>query len=214
MIKNQQINIFKNLKPHNSENYKDNLLNCVRQMIDFTKLKDGYIFLDVGTNLSWVTDELLKYKETGEIHCFEPHPVLFKNLNETHKDNKNIFLNEVAVSNKNGEAYLYFKKEPTSNTDDGSTLNIKKNNVSGEYKKTVKTIKLSDYILKFDKVDVLKMDIEGAEYDVFNELIESGAIHKIKYIFYECHAHKVPLDKIKREVLTKLTNLGIKTYYW
>ena len=192
MIKNQQINIFKNLKPHNSVNYKDNLLNCVRQIIDFTKLEDGYIFLDVGTNLSWVTDELLKYEKKGVIHCFEPHPVLFKNLQEKHKNNELVFLNEVAVSNNNGESYLYFKKEPTSNTDDGSTLNIKKNNVSGEYKKTVKTIKLSDYILKFDKVDVLKMDIEGAEYDVFNELIESGAIHKIKYIFYECHAHKVP----------------------
>jgi FkbM family methyltransferase len=214
MIKNQQINIFKNLKPHNAENYKDNLLSCVKQLIDFTKLEDGYVFLDVGTNLSWVTDELLKYDKKGQIHCFEPHPVLFKNLQEKHKDNESIILNEVAVSNNNEGAYLYFKKEPTSNTDDGSTLNIKKNNVSGEYKKMVKTIKLSDYISKFDNVDVLKMDIEGAEYDVLEELIETGAIHKIKYIFYECHAHKVPLDKIKREILTKLTSLGIKTYYW
>jgi FkbM family methyltransferase len=215
MIKNQQINIFKNLKSHHSENYKENLLYCAKQMIDFTKLKDGYIFLDVGTNLSWVTDELLKYKEKGEIHCFEPHPLLFKNLEEKHQDNESVFLNQVAVSNNNGEAYLYFKKKIEDGySDSGSTLNIKKNNVSGEFKKIVKTIKLSDYISKFDSVDVLKMDIEGAEYDVLNDLIESGAIHKIKYIFYECHDRKVPLDKIKREVLTKLTNLGIKTYYW
>lgn len=214
MIKNQQINIFKNLKPHSCENYKDNLLNCVGQMIDFTKLEDGYIFLDVGTNLSWVTDELLKCKAKGEIHCFEPHPVLFKNLQEKHKYNKSVFLNETAVSNNNGEAHLYFKKEPTSNTDDGSSLDIRKNNISGEHKKLVKTIKLSDYISKFDTIDVLKMDIEGAEYDVLEELINNNAIHKIKYIFYECHAHKVPLDDIKKRVLTKLTELNIKTYFW
>ena len=41
MIKNQQINIFRNLKPHNAVNYKDNLLSCVKQLIDFTKLEDG-----------------------------------------------------------------------------------------------------------------------------------------------------------------------------
>lgn len=214
MIKEQQINIFKNLKPHNSLNYKENLLSCVRQMIDFTGLQNGYIFLDVGTNLSWVTDELLNYKKSGQIHCFEPHPVLFENLKKKHKENKNVILNQVAISNNNGEAYLYFKKESTSDNDDGSTLNIKKNNISGESKKLVKTIKLSDYILEFDSVDILKMDIEGTEYDVLEELIESGAIYKIKYIFYECHAHKVPLDEIKNKVLTKLTQLGIKTYYW
>ena len=29
------------------------------------------------------------------------------------------------------------------------------------------------------------MDVEGVEYDILEELIESGAIHKIKYIFFK-----------------------------
>ena len=222
MIKNQQINIYnsdkdKKIMMQDIDDVKkmnDIVLYSITKLIEFVKLPDDYIFLDLGTNLGWVTDKLLKHNIKGEIHCFEPHPVLFKNLKEKYKDSNNVFLNEAAVSNTNGEEYLYFKKEPTSNNDDGSSLNINKSNISGQYKTKVKVIKLSDYISKFDSVDVLKMDIEGAEYDVLNELIESGAIHKIKYIFYECHERKVPLAKIKKEVLTKLTNLGIKTYKW
>jgi FkbM family methyltransferase len=216
MIKNQQINIFKNLKIHNQENYKSNLLKCIHQLIKFVELEDGYIFLDVGTNVSEVTDELLKNEKKGEIHCFEPHSVLFKNLEIKHKNNENVILNKVAVSNNNGTAQFYYKKDPTKyDDDDGSSLRSDKSNISGEYKEVVKTIKLSDYISKFASVDVLKMDIEGSEYDVLEELITSGAIHKIKYIFYECHEHKVPnIKKKKIDVLTKLTKLGIKTYYW
>ena len=214
MIKNQEINIFKNLKIDNSENYKSNLLECVKQMKEFTNLKEGYIFLDVGTNLSWVTDKLLTFKEKGQIHCFEPHFMFFKMLKEKHENNKNVFLNEVAVSNRNGESYLYFKNGKNKNNG-GASLNSKKINICGKYKTLVKTIKLSDYISKFEKIDVLKMDVEGVEYDILEELIESGAIHKIKYIFYECHLPKIPsLKEKKNEILMKLTELGIKTYYW
>ena len=111
-----------------------------------------------------------------------------------------IHLNNTAVSNYVGISKFYYKKDPNSIDDDSSTLNINKNNITGKNFTQVKTIKLSEYINNYNSIDILKMDIEGAEYDVLEELIDSGAIHKIKYIFYECHAHKVPLEIQKKEI--------------
>jgi FkbM family methyltransferase len=208
MIKNQQINIFKGVKR--------NILAHTKIMLDFCKLEENFIFLDIGTNLSIVTDEILKLNINGKIHCFECHPMLYSKLQEKHKHNKNVILNNVAVSNTNSKKQFYHKKNKHDITDNGSTLKKDKINITDKNNYSiVDTIKLSDYIKDFEKVDVLKLDVEGSEYDILQDLINSNEINKIKYIFFECHAHKVPsLNNIKYDVLTKLTELNIKTYHW
>jgi hypothetical protein len=51
----------------------------------------------------------------------------------------------------------------------------------------VKTTRLSSYIT--GPVDLLKMDIEGAEPEVLDELNESGALVHVKALFLEYHHH-------------------------
>jgi hypothetical protein len=55
----------------------------------------------------------------------------------------------------------------------------------------VRTVLLSDYVPEDGAVDLLKMDIEGAESGVLKELDNSGALSRVRRIAMEFH-HNVP----------------------
>jgi FkbM family methyltransferase len=57
---------------------------------------------------------------------------------------------------------------------------------------TVETVRLSSFIQ--GPVDLVKMDIEGAEAYVMKELAEAGKLKEIKEIFVEYHHHMNPLE--------------------
>ncbi len=46
---------------------------------------------------------------------------------------------------------------------------------------------------------ICKMDIEGAEYEILEELIKSGAIRLINYLYVEWHARLLPPEYEERE---------------
>jgi FkbM family methyltransferase len=57
----------------------------------------------------------------------------------------------------------------------------------------VNRIRLVDFIQntvfhKHEEIYILKMDIEGAEFETLEDVIHSGVYRKIKYLFCETHA--------------------------
>lgn len=91
---------------------------------------------------------------TGKVYAFEPNPELFIMLKKNTKWLKNIILEQIAVSNKNGVINFY---ESLNNTGNHSIFPAD----FREVKISVNSIRL-DEIIK-EKVDWIKMDIEGAE---------------------------------------------------
>ena len=64
------------------------------------------------------------------------------------------------------------------------------------------------------EIDVLKMDIEGAEYDVLESLIDSGTINNIGQICVEFHFRfGCGLVKRTEEIFKSLKNKGFKLVY-
>lgn len=55
----------------------------------------------------------------------------------------------------------------------------------GAVRHPVRAMRLSSIVT--EPVDFLKLDVEGAEYDVLADLIETGAIHRIREMILECH---------------------------
>lgn len=89
---------------------------------------------------------------------------------------------------------------------------------------TVPSIDFSNWILKtFSRDDyiVLKMDIEGAEYDVFEKMFNDGSIDYINKLYVEWHYDYVN-DKANAycpperhtNVLNELQSRGLKDLYW
>ena len=79
----------------------------------------------------------------------------------------------------------------------------------GQNKVLVPSIRLKDVISKYDRIDLLKMDIEGAESDV---LLDCGdAIQRVKYLFVEYHSF---IDQPQRlnELLELFKRNGFRFY--
>ena len=85
--------------------------------------------------------------------------------------NKNkIRINNCAVSNFKGKDYLYFHKNSEGNNDfryiQGATLRKEKDNIDINKKMKVNVIHIKDLLKSFDKINLIKIDIEGSEYNI------------------------------------------------
>ena len=58
-----------------------------------------------------------------------------------------------------------------------------KDNINKNEYISVEIIDIAEYIEKLSaQVDVLKLDIEGGEFEIIEHLIRTGTINKIKYL--------------------------------
>ena len=164
------------------------------------------IFLDGGTHYGQGLQQFIQmYNITPEwtIHTFEANPVththfLEKNTNLLQDFNINHY--NKALSNKNGIVTIHQETPPNEdNSGMGSSIISldKWNPWDGTLRENFKTssevecINLSEFILNnFSKEDfiVVKLDIEGSEYDVLESLIETEAIFYINDLYVEFHS--------------------------
>jgi len=131
-------------------------------------LKPGMVFFDVGANLGQYT--LLAAQRVGiegQVHSFEPSPRMFAELefNVALNNFTDIcVLNRVAVSDKPGTAKLS-RYEPGKEVFGSLGSHTRKEGaIIGYY--DIETITLDEYVVKtgISHIDLIKMDIEGAEF--------------------------------------------------
>lgn len=127
------------------------------------------------------------------IYGFEPVSEYFRILEDNFKNFKNIKLFNIGLSNKTEKAKIDIKGESSSiysNSDNLIDINLKSTN---EF--------LSEH--EISEIDLVYMNIEGEEYAVLKELIDSGNIKKIKHL--QVQYHKINKDSKKdRKTLNKL----------
>lgn len=162
------------------------------------------IFLDCGGNIG---QSINRFKNTSLyssdfiIYSFEPVP----SLNNKYKKMENIIFSDKAVWIKDSEIDFYVGKVRGGI---GSTLIKEKFSCRPDFEHPIK-VKCFDFskwvINNFTKEDyiILKMDIEGAEYDVLEKMIDDGSINYINKAFIEFHFRKM---KIKEDRHFSLIN--------
>lgn len=123
-------------------------------------IKEGDTVIDVGANHGQYT---LKFLEAvgpiGEVYAFEPDPTNYEILKRhtASVEHKNLFLEQTAVCDKTGVAYLYL-----NNVNPGDHRLFYSRD--DRQKIMVSTIRLDDYFSTYDSpVSLIKMDIQGAE---------------------------------------------------
>jgi FkbM family methyltransferase len=168
----------------------NNLLNdCDNVLIK----KNKKVFIDGGARIGESIDILLNKRSDlfgCDVYLFECNPNHIDTLNNiaTNNLNYNFIVKDEAIWNENG--FLDFYSAIDVWGDLGDTLMInKKEKLNRENPIKVKTIKFSDFISQFDGNDyiVLKLDIEGAEYEVLWDLINTNQIEKIDELYVEFH---------------------------
>jgi len=91
-------------------------------------------------------------------------------------------------------------------------------NLNKESPSKVECISLSSFILNNispnDKL-ILKLDIEGAEYRVLEDLFKTGAIKYVSKLMVEWHYNKIGLSlEAHNQLLAKLESMGIEYEEW
>ncbi len=163
---------------------KDEIFNQEIYKLDL-KTNSPIIF-DLGSHIGL---SILYFKMSypnAKIVGFEPNPNVFPLLEENIYCNnlQDTELHNIALGNTNEIRQFHID----SQHDAFSTASFKPNAWNGKQSTTmisVKTEKLSRYIT--EDIDLLKMDIEGAEKEVLTELEEENKLKYIKNIIIECH---------------------------
>lgn len=174
-----------------------------KKIISFFKkrLKNKIIFFDVGSHYGETIKLFDKYFDIKKFHCFEASPINYKILKKKAfdiKDPNKIVLNNIGLGKEVSNTYINQTQESSSSTinelnEDSIYFNKKLKVLSINDKKKyftkipIKVISLDHYIKKIQisKIDVLKIDTEGYEFEVLSGLKDN--FNKISYIYFEHH---------------------------
>ncbi|HJH55547.1 MAG TPA: FkbM family methyltransferase, partial [Brachyspira hyodysenteriae] len=164
-------------------------------------INENDICIDCGTNMGLFTR--LVDVQKGICYSFEPNTSLYNHLSKRYKDSKKIYIYNNAVSNKN-EKVKFFTSGDNYVNDQAFTMSYE---MTDNYIE-VDSIKFSDFIkndilTKHDFIYLIKIDIEGEEFNVLEDLINENIYKKVGYIFVETHERffengEERLNKIKK----------------
>jgi FkbM family methyltransferase len=172
----------------------------VYQQPGFSIEKDD-IVIDIGAQIGCFSLFASKKAYQGQVFAFEPLPdnydLLF--LNKTLNRQKNLSISNDAVTDKQGKQKLYISGNNTGGHSMYSTM------FTGKKFVQCNTITLANILdtYKLSKVDYLKIDTEGSEYEILLNLKESSLL-KIEKIVMEYHDgvrghnHSELVDFLKR----------------
>ena len=148
-------------------------------------LKKGDIVLDIGANIGLYSLSAAKIVgDSGKIYSFEPDPITFKNLKKNIESNKfnNVELINKAVSNKTGTIGF----TSSENISSRSKNHIKLDNESDTNSIKIPTIKIDDFFENRNiEINIIKMDIEGAEFEALKGMKKIIDKNKHLKIFLE-----------------------------
>ena len=119
-----------------------------------------------------------------------------------------------ALSTSPGRATLYRGDHEVS-----ATLIVEKTTggVSRDRAETVPTVTLHSILdaLHSDDVVHLKLDIEGAEYDVLEQAIEIGSLRRVTNLYVDFHADRIPHLRDRHNALVEhLLSAGYPLPKW
>jgi FkbM family methyltransferase len=151
------------------------------------------VFIDGGARVGESLQNYLSTRPdlTGcDVYLFECNSDHYDTLNELKSTtvDYNIIVKKEAIWNSEGESDFYISNDVWG--DLGCTLDQSKaESLDKDNPRKVKTIEFSKFLDQFDDTDyiIVKLDIEGAEYEVIENLIETGGILKIKELYVEWH---------------------------
>lgn len=155
----------------------------ITQSYTFQTTSAEPFIIDCGSNIGMSILFFKKLYPNAHIIGFEPDQKTFDTLthNITHNNITSVQLYNKALYNK--ETELTFYHNPTIDGD--LRMGIHQEHRFAGYK--VKAVPLSSFIDK--KVDFLKMDIEGAERYVFEDLVANDKLKLINQMVFEYHHH-------------------------
>lgn len=171
-------------------------------------LSPGDTAIDIGAHIGVHTVTMrAAVGETGHVYAFEPFPQHFDYLSHTVDMNgwENVNVSKAAISDTTGTAILALRQhrlEGKGKVNTGVSHLLSRNKslpqtkMGGEYHE-INTLSVADMFdtIELDSCKLLKMDVEGEEYNILSELLETGLYTCVDTVIIEFHS----LHSKKRE---------------
>jgi len=164
-------------------------------------LDAGSVVFDVGGyEGQWASDIYSMYCCT--VHVFEPVPEFAERIQKRFSNNAKIVVHKFGLSNESKQARL-------SLAQDGSSL-FKQDRDSIQ----VTLVRAMDFLEEnaIGKIDLVKINIEGAEYDLLEHLIDSGHVGRIRDIQVQFHRFIPNAEERRASIQQRLQKTHSLTY--
>jgi len=154
-------------------------------------------FIDCGANIGqsaqWAIETFTNYDVT--VDSFEPLPENFEKLKKKFENNEKIRVHESAVTYFDGNVTLYHQDRGALT---GGSLVRGKEGLDVNRFIEVKGIDLAAWLLKnksADEMVILKIDVEGLEYDLLTHLLNNNIQSFVDWWLVEFHQSKIPTKR-------------------
>jgi FkbM family methyltransferase len=153
-----------------------------------------FIVFDVGACTGEYTEKVLAtFGDQAQIYCFEPNEATFNALKSNHGAKKNVRRLNFGLSDREESRMLYSNGETSSM----ASLYHRRPDNSNTTGDRISRIPLTTLDLfckgeNVERIDFLKMDVEGHELKVLNgaeDTIRSGRIRFIQFEFGDCNVY-------------------------
>lgn len=168
--------------------------------------KDSTIYsFGVGEDASFDID-LIKSKKCV-IHAFDPTPKSIRYV-ENNINEPNFILHQWAIGTENGELKLWLPDNPEHVSASLTSSSVRSLDSFDAECRTLQSIMDE---LEHSKIDILKIDIEGAEYGVIAQLCNTSLIDSIDQFLVEFHHRMEGFTKAQTlEAIEQLRRAGKK----
>lgn len=177
------------------------------------------VFFDCGSHYGEGLTEFIDMytmRDPGwKAFSFEPNEDSFKRLIKATFKLRNIQFLKKAVWINDGTINFHAETPPSSATSDGAGSTIvdlhdwkpknETNTGAGEFNNTypVECAHLSRFIMEHCTIDdfgVLKLDVEGAEFEILDDLIKTDVIKYIDHLYVEFHEWAMPSKGMQSKI--------------
>ena len=168
---------------------------------DFVCVAENDIVFDIGFNYGFFTLDALTYNPKKVIG-FEPNPNLVKLFSRLNIDSVQLY--QAAVSDKAGSTVFY-----ENNFSGKSSIHSDVNSDTASNSYQVNICSFNDMAEQYDDIDYLKVDCEGAEYEIFESIPNEFLTNRIRKIALEFH-HNINDIKVVN-LISKIKQCGFET---
>lgn len=182
----------------------------INQEYYFETASEAPVVFDCGANIGLAIYYFKHRFPNCHINAFEPmsieYSILKRNIARNHWNN--VTIHKIALSDVNGQTELIIPLADSL----GASLTSRPTEGNSEVitiKEIVETAILSNYVSKYENIDYLKMDIEGAEVKVLRS-IKDYLLNNVTHIFCEYHYGETVEDNDLQELVALLTDAGFK----
>lgn len=167
----------------------------------FGQIESLDFVVDIGANVGLFT-KLCLNKGANKVIAVEINSDAIKTFKKLH-NSPNVKLIDKAIAESDGQIEIFI------NPDNSIISSINKENAGSNTSQIIDAISFNTLVEQnsIDRIDLLKVDVEGAEYDIFRSINEKN-LSKIKYILMEFHNNYG--GRLRDDILNKLESAGFE----